>query len=65
MQSNERTMVNSCQELLRGDAVEAFCKNTLVHRGPVTATAPDQVLFWILDTPQLEDDASWTCPSWK
>ncbi|AUZ34666.1 hypothetical protein C3B78_09530 [Arthrobacter sp. PGP41] len=49
MASNERTKVSSCQELMAGDAIEAFCKNTLVHRGPVTDTAPEHGLFWILD----------------
>ncbi|NUS34920.1 MAG: hypothetical protein HOQ04_00375 [Pseudarthrobacter sp.] len=50
MTSNERRKVGSCQELMAGDAIEAFYKNTLVHRGPVTETAPEHGLFWILDT---------------
>jgi hypothetical protein len=43
-------VIESCQELAPGDAIEAFKKNTLVHRGPVTGIAPEFGLFWILDT---------------
>lgn len=38
------------RELLPGDAIEAFYNGTLVHRGPVTGTAPEHGLVWILDT---------------
>lgn len=37
-------------ELVPGDAIEAFYKGSLVHRGPVTEAAPDGGLLWILDT---------------
>ena len=46
----DHSTVGSCHELHPGDAVEAFYKSNLVHRGPVTDTAPDLGLFWILDT---------------
>lgn len=46
----EHSAVGSCQELRPGDAIEAFYKSNLVHRGPVTDTAPELGLFWILDT---------------
>jgi hypothetical protein len=50
MASSDHIDVDFCRELASGDAVEAYYKNTLVHRGPVTGTAPDQGLVWILDT---------------
>lgn len=50
MTSTNGVVIASCQELAPGDVVEAFYRSTLVHRGPVTDTAPDQGLFWILDT---------------
>jgi hypothetical protein len=50
MTSTDGIVVGSCCELASGDAIEAFCNGTLVHRGPVTETAPEQGLFWILDT---------------
>lgn len=50
MTAKDHDVVGSCSELVPGDAIEAFFKSTLVHRGPVTDTAPDQGLFWILDT---------------
>ena len=46
----EDSAIGSCQELSPGDAIEAFYKSSLVHRGPVTDTAPELGLFWILDT---------------
>lgn len=46
----DRSAIGSCHELTPGDAIEAFHKSNLVHRGPVTDTAPDLGLFWILDT---------------
>ena len=46
----DRRTVGSCRELASGDGIEAFCGDTLMHRGPVTETAPDYGLFWILDT---------------
>ncbi|WP_240721028.1 hypothetical protein [Pseudarthrobacter sp. NamE2] len=46
----DRMVIDSCHQLASGDAIEAFHGNTLVHRGPVTGTLPDQGLFWILDT---------------
>jgi hypothetical protein len=50
MISNEQVVVGSCDELVPGDAVEAFYQGTLVYRGPVTEVAPGRGLFWILDT---------------
>lgn len=50
MISIDHVVIGSCNELAPGDAIEAFYKNTLVHRGPVTNVAPDLGLFWILDT---------------
>jgi hypothetical protein len=50
MISTDHIVIGSCDELSPGDAIEAFYKNTLVHRGPVTEVAPDLGLFWILDT---------------
>lgn len=50
MISNDLVVIGSCDELAAGDAVEAFYKDTLVHRGPVTDVAPERGLFWILDT---------------
>lgn len=50
MISNDHVVIGSCDELAPGDAIEAFSKNTLVHRGPVTEIAPNHGLFWILDT---------------
>ena len=46
----DRRIVGSCRELASGDGIEAFYEDTLMHRGPVTDTAPDYGLFWILDT---------------
>lgn len=50
MSSIDHVVIGSCSELTPGDAVEAFYKNALVHRGPVTDIAPKQGLFWILDS---------------
>ncbi len=50
MTSTNGAVIPSCQALVPGDAVEAFYGSTLVHRGPVTDTAPDYGLCWILDT---------------
>jgi len=50
MTGTESISVISCQELVPGDAVEAFYGSNLVHRGPVTDTAPEHGLLWILDT---------------
>lgn len=50
MTSIEPVVIRSCAELTAGDAIEAFYRNTLVHRGPVTDVAPERGLFWILDT---------------
>lgn len=50
MISKEHGGIGTCDELSPGDAIEAFYRSTLVHRGPVTDIAPDQGLFWILDT---------------
>ncbi len=50
MANNDHIDVDFCRELTSGDAIEAYYKNTLVHRGPVTDTAPDYGLVWILDT---------------
>lgn len=50
MNSIDRVAIGSCDELAPGDAVEAFYKNILVYRGPVTEIAPKHGLFWILDT---------------
>lgn len=47
---DEPGVIDSCQDLVPGDAVEAFYNSNLVHRGPVTDTAPELGLFWILDT---------------
>ncbi|MHC6594365.1 hypothetical protein [Arthrobacter sp. C152] len=33
-----------------GDAVEAFHRGFLVHRGPVAEPGPEPGQFWILDT---------------
>ena len=50
MTSFDRIFIDSCDELAPGDAIEAFHKGTLVHRGPVMDSIPDHGLFWILDT---------------
>jgi hypothetical protein len=50
MTSNNHAVIESCDELTAGDAIEAFYKNTLVHRGPVMEIAPGRRMFWILDT---------------
>jgi hypothetical protein len=50
MTGADGVVISSYQELVPGDAIEAFFRSTLVHRGPVTGTAPDHGLFWILDT---------------
>jgi hypothetical protein len=50
MNGFDHSVIGSCEELAPGDAIEAFYRNTLVHRGPVTEIAPDLGLFWILDT---------------
>ena len=50
MISNDHVVIRSCEELVPGDAVEAFYKGTLVHRGPVTEVAAGRGLYWILDT---------------
>ncbi|MDQ0922363.1 hypothetical protein QF038_000871 [Pseudarthrobacter sp. W1I19] len=50
MASTGRVVVESIDELASGDGIEAFHKDTLVHRGPVTDTMPECGLFWILDT---------------
>ena len=50
MISNDDGDMGICDELSPGDAIEAFYRSTLVHRGPVTDIGPDQGLFWILDT---------------
>lgn len=50
MTGTDGVVISSYQELVPGDAVEAFFRSTLVHRGPVSDTAPDHGLFWILDT---------------
>jgi hypothetical protein len=50
MISIDHVVIGSCDELEPVDAIEAFYKNTLVHRGPVTEIAPERGLFWILDT---------------
>ena len=50
MSSIDHDVIGSCDQLAPGDAIEAFYKNTMVHRGPVTEIAPEQGLFWILDT---------------
>lgn len=42
--------IGSCDELASGDAIEAFCNNTLVHRGLVVEIAPEGGLFSILET---------------
>ena len=46
----DHVVIDSCNELAPGDAIEAFYKNSVVYRGPVTEIAPDHGLFWILDT---------------
>lgn len=50
MRIGDRVVIGSCHELASGDAVEAFHKSMLVHRGPVTDVLSDRGLFWILDT---------------
>lgn len=50
MISIDHVVIDSCNELAPGDAIEAFYKNSLVHRGPVTEIAPEHGQFWILDT---------------
>lgn len=50
MKGTDGVVISSYQELVPGDAIEAFLRSTLVHRGPVTDIAPDHGLFWILDT---------------
>jgi hypothetical protein len=49
MTSNGR-VVGSTDELVSGDAIEAFHEGTLIHRGPVMDTIPGCGLLWILDT---------------
>lgn len=46
----DHVVIGSCDGLATGDAIEAFYKNSLVHRGPVTDIAPEHGLVWILDT---------------
>lgn len=41
--------VQSCEELLVGDQVEAWHNGKLFHRGKVIRTVADTDLFWILD----------------
>lgn len=41
--------VQSCQELLVGDQIEAWHNGKLFHRGNVIRTVADTDLFWILD----------------
>jgi hypothetical protein len=50
MTSFDRIFVDSCDELAPGDAIEAFRRGTLVHRGPVMDSIPGHGLFLILDT---------------
>lgn len=50
MTRNDRIFIDSCHDLAPGDAIEAFHRGTLVHRGPVMDSLPDHGLFWILDT---------------
>jgi hypothetical protein len=50
MNSNDQLGIGSCDELSAGDAIEAFYRGALVHRGPVTEVALDRGLLWILDT---------------
>ena len=50
MTGTDGVVISPYQELVPGDAIEAFFRSTLVHRGPVTGTAPDHGLLWILDT---------------
>ncbi|WP_082699433.1 hypothetical protein [Arthrobacter sp. EPSL27] len=41
--------VQSCEELLVGDQIEAWHNGKLFHRGKVIRTVADTDLFWILD----------------
>ncbi|MGP4033496.1 hypothetical protein [Pseudarthrobacter sp. 1C304] len=41
--------VQSCEELLVGDPIEAWHNGKLFHRGKVIRTVADTDLFWILD----------------
>ena len=50
MANNDHIDVDFCRGLASGDVIEAYYRNTLVHRGPVVDTAPDHGLVWILDT---------------
>lgn len=50
MAGNVWTVSGSCRELQPGDAIEVFCGNTLVRRGPVLGADPGQGLVWMLDT---------------
>ncbi|TLM87487.1 hypothetical protein [Pseudarthrobacter sp. NamE5] len=50
MISKDDVVTGSCDKLFPGDAIEAFYKDTLVHRGPVTGTVREDGVFWILDT---------------
>jgi hypothetical protein len=50
MTSTHGAVTGSCPAPVPGDAVEAFYRSTLVHRGPVTGTSPGYGLCWILDT---------------
>jgi hypothetical protein len=50
MTNNGRVVIRTAQELVSGDAIEAFCEDVMVHRGPVTDTLPECGLIWILDT---------------
>lgn len=50
MISVEAVAIGSCDEPASGDAIEAFCNDTLVHRGLVVEIAPERGLFWILES---------------
>ncbi len=39
---SNRDIIGSYDQLKPGDAIEAFHRSVLVHRGPITDIAPDQ-----------------------
>lgn len=50
MTTKHHPALDPLQPLAPGDAIEVFYRSRLVHRGPVTETALERGLVWILDT---------------
>lgn len=49
MTAEDARQVQSCEELVVGDQIEAWHNGKLFHRGEVVRTVPATDLFWILD----------------